>query len=76
MTGERAVSKIIEYRGFTFVFNLTKLLKELGAIMVVEDRTVEVWPTCVRTGEHIFSILNHHVTGAIKKIQFYGLDCP
>ena len=59
-----------------FFFNLKKLLKELGVIVVVEDRTVEVCPTCVRTGEHIFSILNHHVTGAIKKIQFYGLDCP
>ena len=60
MTGERAVPKIIEYPGFTFVFNLAKLLKELGVIMVVEDRTVEVCPTCMRTGEHMFSILNHH----------------
>ena len=40
------LSKIM---GLPFVFNLTKLLKELGVIVAIEDRTVEVCPTCMRT---------------------------
>ena len=52
--------RLLKIVGSHFVFVLTKLLKELGVIVVVEDRTVEVCPTCMRTGERIFSILNHH----------------